>query len=203
MKMDCTTEKYAIECEKNELWWHEQYDMHEKDISDRVDELIEKNNYQELCELINDIKIFQIFKDREWYVWIKLICHIYLREKETTIDNHIFNGKNNVQHIIENIDTIKFYIWRFEFAGDINAIDELIAYVEELNISIDALAVIAGTAALDYQLVYMQLTSRMIEAKNFRGAIVLLKECIDYLPENKEVRKVYDDLTGIIRSRMV
>ena len=85
---------------------------------------------------------------------------ILVAERKAGVENVIINCADNLEDMIKVIRQVKFLLWEVEFLGSENALRLLYEYMENMRISMKALAQIIVRSSYDKSKVINRLGGR-------------------------------------------
>lgn len=146
------TEEYILQEEKERLLWEEQYgEKKDRAIELANIALLRKNqaHIKELEDYFKDENMVKALSEESDIAFIMVMLDIYSAEKNAKIENVIFNWGDNLDQIIIIIRQIKFLLWEMEFLRSNDAAEELVCFLQEKNISMQALEYIIFISSYD------------------------------------------------------
>ncbi len=194
------TEKYALECESNENYWHENYDDAEKDFLSALDEMIAKNDTQRYCDLIENKDNYYVYANRPDYMLARLIYVMCLNETKHRSETSILSAGNSLKELVKNTITIpRFKLWRLELAGDKAAGEDLIDHYLSIPASFYSLCTLITTTSVNKAAVLVMLINICLEKSCISGAFILSEHYHGEFPDDPNATAIYQQLTGLIK----
>lgn len=178
------TEKYALECESQENYWHRNYAEAEVVFLSKIDEAISNNDSKQFCNLIEDEKNYYIYANRPDYMLARLIYVMRLNELRHNSQINILSCANNLKELVKNVITLpRFYLWRLELTNNIDAGRSLIDYFINTQISFYSLSTLITTTCIDKRSIIIQLINICLEKKQYRRRTCVIGLFSNRIPE--------------------
>ena len=195
------TEKYALECESQENYWHRNYADAETIFLSKIDKAISDNDSEQFCNLIEDEKNYYVYANRPDYMLARLIYVMRLNELRHNSQINILSCANNLKELVKNVITLpRFYLWRLELTNNIDAGRALIDYYINTPMSFYSLSTLITTTCIDKRSVIIQLINICLEKSNIAAALVLSDYFRTEYPNDPDALIIYQQLAGLIES---
>ena len=140
---DVETEEYAIEEERLKKEWNQANRDYCKEMVKFVNQfLASKTEADEKLFLtyFSDEQVIKRFHGDNKLAFAMIMRDILVAERKAGVENVIINCADNLEDMIKVIRQVKFLLWEVEFLGSENALRLLYEYMENMRISMKALA---------------------------------------------------------------
>lgn len=144
------SEEYAQKRETEEECWHAAYDNIIQDTLERFDAMLDETDHASLsgiAGIFEDDSFGQTYARNSDMIYMHMFYIIYRQEQEENIHPNIFDIGASFGHLLFLMQTIKFYVWRYEFCGEGDALVLLWHFCIDNRMSSIAVLNLAMTAA--------------------------------------------------------
>lgn len=144
------SEEYAKKREAEESGWHAAYDNMIVHTLERFDAMLVETHHASLSaitEIFEDNAFGQTYARSQDMVYMQFFYVIYKQEMEENIRPNVFDIGESFRHLLFLMQTIRFYVWRYEFCGESDALVALWDFCTDNCISSIAALNLAMTAA--------------------------------------------------------
>lgn len=184
------TEEYAQKMEKEEWGWNQknkkQQEIYIEQIEERLQEGTEVSR-KKLLALFNDKEFIETYKTENDFAYMIVIMQIYENEKGAGEEKTILDLGKGRKEIIEELQKMKFILWRIEFAKDVGAKDVIVEFIKQKQATPEMLRYVIHTSVYDKQRIVLELADLFIEQNMFRYAFRMLEYAEELSPGNEEV----------------
>ncbi|MDE5966640.1 MAG: hypothetical protein K2G89_07390 [Lachnospiraceae bacterium] len=158
------SEEYAKKREAEEGCWHAAYDNMIQDTLDRFDAMLGETDHASLsgiAGIFEDDAFGQTYARSRNMVYMHMFYVIYRQEQEENIRPNIFDIGESFQHLLFLMQTIRFFVWRYEFCEEWDALALLWDFCTDNRMSSYAVLNLAMTAAFHREDVFGHLVGIM------------------------------------------
>lgn len=155
------SEKYAIEREQEENNWHAQYDALIEETIKHFNNMLCEPDHQSLSQIQSTFEsetFSSSYSRSQDMINMYIFYTIYKLELEEDIHPNIFDTGTSFNQLLYIMQSIKFYIWRFEFCDEPDALDNLWEYCLQNRLSQIAILNLAAISACKKESTLKQLT---------------------------------------------
>lgn len=141
MNKEIQTEAYIVEEENRQKNWNMQYAGILKQAISMMNQSLrtrKSTHIQELQDFFGNTEIVRALSEVNEFAFMLVAMEIYELEKAANICNHIFYWADSLESLIDVIRKVKFLLWEIEFLGSEESGKKLLAYLEDINISMPA-----------------------------------------------------------------
>lgn len=198
-----TSEEYALERERGNILWEEQYRDQEQIYLREIDELLLKGSqeaHDELLQLFSNKDIFAPYGSKSnSIIEMIVVMDIYrseveMGEKHTILDMNINGDPLGRKALVERARTLRFLLWRMEFTDEADAAEKLLLFLKENCVSPFFLCKAVNTMAADEFKMLCEVMELVLDAGMLRHAYWLLRAMNEYAPEEVSIQQMIKEL---------
>ncbi len=131
------SEAYALERERQERIWHEQYDDSVASAIELFHRILsgeEADRGKSLEKIVNVPNYTDIYASDGNMMFLYIIFHIYRQEREQG-SSCILDLASSLEEMLGLFQNVKYMIWRIEFCSELDMVSQLVNYISDVGFS--------------------------------------------------------------------